>query len=376
MNRSIVAAVGVTALVTSVPLVWMNARQEGEYRRVIAAGDAAAAREQTFEAIEFFSGALTLKPDSTIARLKRGDAYRRRGELGAAVRDLGEAAVLDPTAPRPLELLGDARSAMGQPEEAAREYERFLTLDDREPRVIYKLGLAYYRSGDIPRAVEALRRVVSLDDRFAEAHYLLGLSLRSQEDHGPPERALLRALEIDPTFSAAREELVSLYTASNRPQKALEQLETLAALEPARPERIVRLGLAQARLGRRDAAVLTLRRAAERHPDAAVVYAALGRVWLEIAESQDDQIALRKALEALAPVAARADATSDTLAWYGRVLYLSGEVAAAERALRRAVELFPVEPAAFSHLASAARRLGHAQLAREAAARHAMLVGE
>ncbi len=102
------------ALAGSLAFVWLDARQQREYRRLLAAGDDAVARGQTLEAIEAFSGALTLKPDSMIARLMRGETYRQRGEFSSAVRDLTEAAALDPTAPRPLELLGDAHAAMGQ----------------------------------------------------------------------------------------------------------------------------------------------------------------------------------------------------------------------------------------------------------------------
>ena len=40
--------------------------------------------DQTYGAIEAFSGALALKRDSMLAYLKRGDTYRRRGELTAA----------------------------------------------------------------------------------------------------------------------------------------------------------------------------------------------------------------------------------------------------------------------------------------------------
>ena len=108
VNRPIVAAVGVMALAGAVAFVWLDARQQREYRRLLAAGDEAVAQGQTLEAIEAFSGALTLKPESMIARLMRGETYRQRGEFASAVRDLGEAASLDPTAPRPLELLGDA----------------------------------------------------------------------------------------------------------------------------------------------------------------------------------------------------------------------------------------------------------------------------
>jgi len=373
MNRPIVAAVAMTALVAAIALVWLDARQEREYRRLIAAGDEAATRGQTFEAIEALSGALTLKPNSMIARLKRGDTYRRRGEFTAAVRDLGEAAILDPTAPRPLELLGDAHAAMGQHEAAALDYQSCLRLDDRAPRVVYKLGLAFYRGGNISQAIEVLHKAVSLDDQSAEAHYVLGLSLRDGPSAEQAESSLLRAVDLDPTLAPAREELVALYTAAGRQQRALEQLEALAALELARAERLVGVGLAYARLGRRDAAVLTLGRAAERHPDAASVYTALGRVWLETAESQPDRVALSKAIEALAPVASRPGASSEALTLYGRALYLSGNTVAAERTLQRAVEQFPVEPSAFTYLADAAGRLGHSEPAREAAEKYRIL---
>ncbi len=88
MKRPIVAAVGAMALAASLAFVWVDARREREFRRLIAVGDEAVASGQTFDAIEAFSGALTLKPDSMLARLKRGDTYRRRGEFAAALRDL------------------------------------------------------------------------------------------------------------------------------------------------------------------------------------------------------------------------------------------------------------------------------------------------
>jgi hypothetical protein len=82
MNRPVVAAVAITALSLSGALVWLDARREAEYRRLLRAGDEAVARGQSFDAIEAFSGALVLKPGSMAARLKRGDAYRRRDEFG------------------------------------------------------------------------------------------------------------------------------------------------------------------------------------------------------------------------------------------------------------------------------------------------------
>jgi len=372
MKRSVVLTVAALAVVAAAVLVWADARREREFRRLIAVGDAALAGDQTFDAIEAFSGALALKPNSMLASLKRGDTYRRRGEYAAALRDLGQAAFLDPAAPRPIELLGDVQTALGQYAAAAAEYQRYLAIDDRAPGVLYKLALAHYRNGMAARAVDPLRHAITLNDRFAEAHYLLGLCLR-ETDRRQSLGAFRHALEISPTFAAAREELARLYEQMGRWQDSIDELEALAALEPARPERLVSVGLAYARIGRRDTAVLTLGRAAERHPDATVVYTALGRIWLTSAEGQNDPVALGKAIEALQPAAAQADAVSETRTLYGRALALSGNMIAAERMLLQAVAMVPVDPSAYRYLAEVARRLGHATIAKDAAAKYALL---
>lgn len=374
MKRSAILAIVLLVAAFASFLAWNAVRQEREFQRLIAVGDASLAQDQTFVAIEAFSGALALKPDSMLAYLKRGDTYRRRGELGAALRDLRRAAEMDPTATRPLELLGDVNVAMGRYEQAADHYRALIALDDGSPHVFYKLALAHYRAGQPAAAIDPLEHAVALDQRFVEAHHLLGLCLREQERPREALGALTRAIQINPAFVAARAELASLYTSLGRNREGIEQLEALAAIEPSRAERLVSVGLTYARLGRTDAAILTLGRAAERFPEEPVVYTALGRVWLDTAELRDDPVALRKALEALQPAAARENAASETLALYGRALFLSGDVAAAERVLRQATTRFPVAPQAFRYLSAAAERLGHVAAARDALVDYASLV--
>jgi tetratricopeptide (TPR) repeat protein len=374
MKRSVVVGVGIASLVAAAVPAWMEVRREREFRRLIAVGDAALAQDQTYVAIEAFSGALVLKRESMLPHLKRGDTYRQRGELSAALRDLGEARALDPTAPRPVELLGDVNATMGRHQRAAQYYQDYLALDDRAPRVLYKLALARYRNGQATQAIDPLWKALALDDRFAEAHYLLGVCLRARNRRTDALRALNRAIAINAALSAAREELADLYAQLGRGRDSIEQLEALAALEPGRAERLVSVGLAYARLGRPDSALVTLERAADRFPGDPAVYTALGRIWLEMSESRFDSAALGKALAALQPMAIRPDATSEALTLYGRALFLSGNAAGAERVLQQSVARFPVEPQAFRYLAEAARRLGHTAVAREAELRYASLV--
>ena len=376
MNRLVVLVTALVALVTAATVVWMEVRQEREFRRLVAVGDAALDADRTSEAIEAFSGALAFKPDSMLAHLQRAETYRRRGlaDFNAALRDAREANALDPTAPQPIELLGDISGAMGRHNEAIDYYDRYLQLDDRGTRVMYKLALAFIRQGRSAQAIDPLRRATGLDDRFAEAHYLLGLALR---DLGNGEQALTelrRAVTLNPALIPAREELADLYLARGPLREAIEQLEAIAALEPSRPERAVNVALTLSRSGQREAAVVFLRRAAERHPDSPVLFAALGRVWLETAAADDDPSAVRKAIAALQPSARRPDATSEVLALLGEAQLRAGDVADAERTLQQAVTRQPVVAVAYRHLAEAARRRGHAAAARDAEARYLRLI--
>ena len=377
------AALGLVAAV----FYGLNAsRRERNYRLLIDEGEAALARQDTSAAADAFSGAIALKPDSMLGYLKRGEAYRRRNELDAALRDLRHASELDPLATRPLELLGDVHYAMGRMERddanlavgrfrrAAELYQSYVRIDDRSPRVLYKLALANQSAGQPAPAVAALTKAVALDDRFAEAHYLLGVCLRDLNRLPEALVAFERARALAPAMVNARESLGELYGQMGRTRDRIAQLEALAALDPG-PSRAVALGLAYHRAGNTNRAVIVLGEAAERFPEHPYAYVALGRVWLESAESTRDRVALSKALGALQEAAGNDD-SSEALMLLGRALLLSGDDDLAERMLQQATEKFPVDPLAFYYFAEVSERRGHADAARRALLDYQALEGD
>jgi tetratricopeptide (TPR) repeat protein len=372
MNRVILASVAVAALAGASVLGWFEVRQTRDFRRLLAAGDAALTRDQTSAAIEAFSGAIALRRDSMLGWLKRGDTYRRSGDLSSALRDLEQAARLDPDAPRPMELLGDVNDALGHHAKAIDYYSRFVAIDDRAQRVFYKLALAHYRSGHPTAALEPVRRAIALDRQFTEAYYLLGLCERETKRVDEAAAAFKRALSVSPTFSPAREELAALDAARGRRRDSIEQLETLAALEPG-PDRLIDVAQAYTRAGRLDSAVLTLARAADRYPTSARVYLSVARFWLDIAEAQADPIAVSKASNAVRAAATRDAQAPELPLLRGRAELLTGNVAAAERSFQAVTATLPVQPVAFRYLAVAAERLGHRDAAQIARARYVAL---
>jgi tetratricopeptide (TPR) repeat protein len=373
VNRPVIVITVVAALVAATVQAWTDVRQARAFRRLIAEGDAAAGRGQGSAAIEAFSGAVALRPQSMLPYLKRGDTYRRQGQFDSAERDLAQAQALDPTAPQPLELVGDVRLARGDAGGAVAPYRAYLALDDRAPRLQYKLGLALYRSGDPAGAADAARRALALDGSLAEAHQLLGVASLAQGRTDDASKSLTRALELQPAAGATRLALANFYEAQGRTRDETAQREALGALDTARPDGLVSLATAQMRHGRVDTALATLARAAERFPGSPVVANATARVWLDLAERTGDMQAIQQALAVLAPAASREDASSDTLTLYGRALLLNGDLKPAESALLRATTKFPIARDAFLLLSHAEARLGHRDASRAALARHKLL---
>lgn len=349
--------------------------REQAYQRLVSEGEAAAAAGDALTSIEALSGAIALRPDSMVAWLRRGEMYHLQQDYGAAVRDLRRAAELDPSAPRPEEQIGDVYLERRLYRSAAEHYAQASLKDDRAHRVLYKLGLASLRDGHLDRAVQALTRASALEPRHAETHYLLGLCLAQQGNATGAIDALERALAIDASMLAAREAAVPLYASLARFPDALRQLETLARLEPERPERVAAVALALSRTGRADEAVVALARAAKRFPDNPLLLETLGRVWLDVGLAGGDRVALMKAVEALRRSAERAPGGGN-LGLLGRARLALGDRAQALRTLESATSYLPVSTDTLEWLAEAAESQGRVLAARDALLKADALAGD
>ena len=377
MRRVLVlmALVTVAAAAAAATVVYQLTRDR-DYRTQLARGDTALRLDQSTTAIEAYSGAVALRPDSMLAHLRRGEAYQQRGDLDAAVRDFRDAAALDAAATRPREELGDVLYQLQRYQRSADAYDSVLVIDDRLSRVDYKLALARYRAGDTQGAVTALARTSQGPDATAEMQYLLGLAFRDLSRTGDAERSFEQAVALSPGLMAAREELVDLYGSQTRRADVLDQLQVLAGLDRNRVERQVAVALMQARAGHVEPAILTLGTALERAPEDPRIYEALGQVWLQDAEARNDRLALNKALEALDRTGSGPGVRSEALTLFGRALLRDGQVERAETVLQLATTRYPVDPMSFAYYAQAAERQRHFDAARQALIDLSALLGD
>jgi protein O-GlcNAc transferase len=249
-----------------------------EYRRLLASGDQALASGNAYAAVEAFSGALAFRPDSMVAFLRRGEAYRDQRRFDEAIRDWRQANRLAPDAPQPLVALGDHFDAVGQPAAAAEWYTQAAErLRAEDPGLLYRLALARFKAGDSASAVEPLKTAVARNPASAEFRYLLGLV---QRDAGDAENALTTlesAIRLAPDLIVAREELADLYRAVGRPIDEMTQLQELAARDPQVARRVA-VADAEIRGGQTVGALSTLTAALQAAPNDSRILLAIGRV--------------------------------------------------------------------------------------------------
>jgi tetratricopeptide (TPR) repeat protein len=364
VKRSL-ALVGLVIVVAAGVMIVQHANRDRNYGRLLEAGQQALDGGNSYAAVEAFTGALTLRPDSMVAYYHRGEAYRAQHRDDEAVRDFRDAIRRAPDAPQPLIALGDLYN-LTDPAQAALWYGQAVAqLKFDDPALLYKLALARYRAGSPAEALDPLRRAVARNDSLAEAHYLMGLVYRDMQRPNDAIGSLDRAIRLAPGLVAAREELADLYRARGRHVDEMSQLQALSALDGL-TDRTVDIALAQARQGQFPAALGTLGQAEARAPSDSHVQLALGRVYLARAERTTDRASIPRALEALEKALGGTARRSEGLALFGRALSLAGDEESAERILREAVATSPVDPEAFAFLAETSERLSHLTEARDA----------
>lgn len=364
--RKTLALVAVVALAATGALFIQRLNQAEHYRRLLAEGEVALSRGQTYVAIEAFSGALALRPASMVAFYRRGEAYAAEAQDERAILDLQAARRLAPDAPEPLEALGRLFDRQGNPAEAAEWFAQAADrLKDADPELLYTLALARYRAGSPATARDPLRRALARDDSMAEAHYLLGLVYRDAQQPDEAMASLERAVRLAPSLLAAREELADLYRERGQLADEARELGALASLDQ-QLNRQIALALAHMRAGRYTEALDAIKR-----PDASAandsrVALTTGRIYLARAERTGDRASVTLAQASLERALGGTARRSEGLALFGRALFLAGNYAGAERVLHEATATTPIDAEAFAFLADAAERVAHPDVARDA----------
>jgi tetratricopeptide (TPR) repeat protein len=138
------------------------------------------------EAVDAFSKALKLKPDSIREQLNYGLALLRAGKTAEGVAQLEKVQKRDPSLPHTWFNLGIVYKKQSEPDKATVQFEKMVQLVPDEPISHYNLGALYKQAGKTDQAVEQFETAARLNPNLAAAHFQLYNLLRTS---GQPEKA-------------------------------------------------------------------------------------------------------------------------------------------------------------------------------------------
>src|SRR5262245_27589821 len=286
--------------------------------------------------------------------------------------------------------LGVVLARLGRYDEAVAAYESALKLAPQAPSILLNLGIAHYRAGKFDQAIAAFQRLLEQRPDMTQARQLYGLSLSSlgrdeeavkqleQTHAAPPDAATLYTLGLaylrlgKPGFRATLERLASFpegrpalhllqgqaFLRDQEFEKALEELQSAAKLNPDMPRLHFSTGLAHLQLGHNKEAVAAFEEEAKRSPqDFTTLY-----YLADVLEKSGNTDSARERIDAALKLDPQSPEANGLL---GRRPYQQGKAAEAVKPLEFSAAKKPADQEARYTLARVYQRLGR----REDAAR-------
>jgi tetratricopeptide (TPR) repeat protein len=248
-------------------------------------------------------------------------------------------------------------AASGISEVTGREFELVMSLVPNQSRsgaLSYsRLGQCYDHAHDPNRATRAFQVAIDLDPDSETDYFRLAHLLAREGLVGSASEVMARAVTQFPRSVTTRVEAGNIELEAGNPERALEEQQQAATLNPRFPEVLSLLGRIQLAQRRYAEAIATLEQAAKLAPTDAGIHFYAGKAWMKTEQGTTRALEHFKRSLELDPNRA------STYYWLGSLYFHRNQeyrvaVQYLEQALNRAPEL----EAAYQMLIQAYKRLG------------------
>lgn len=198
------------------------------------AAEAAGLRDECFTLAEAIAAAAPRDPAGWNLL---GVVHRHFGDAEGAVRLWEHVLTLDPRFSEAIRQLGDAALEQGNPAEAERRYWQTLEIDQSALPVVGQLAEALLQQGKFSAAAELLEVFLKAHPRSAAAWCALGKTRAAEREAAAAKTAYERALEIDAESRDAQQGLGRALLALGDKDGAKVHLEAVARIQGAKVDR-------------------------------------------------------------------------------------------------------------------------------------------
>ena len=255
------------------------------------------------------------------------------GDLASASRHAEDLLKSHPDHPEVQHIAAVVTYEAGNDEQGEALFARAMGQAPANPEIHFNLGSARLKSGQLERAVHAFDACLALNPGHDGALVNRGNVYRSLGDTDRAQEDYRAALERNPRHVGAMINLGNL-SLGTVPETAFAWFEKALALQPSSPSALRGRGQARIELGRPEAGLSDLERAAQQLTTDPETHAALGRAYTVC-------LRLDKAVNAYARAAELEPENATAWNDLGTAHTGNGDLDAAENAFRNAIRLDP-----------------------------------
>lgn len=214
------------------------------------------------QAVAANSSAVRLAPDVPSVRVALGINLVNGGRYAEALQELQRVMAQQPGNDEARRYLGRALAGLGRLDEAVAEWRKALTIRPNNWQALSDIGRAMFEARRFDEAEAAYRQLVALQPDNVTGHQGLGAVFLRQQRIRESLENYERAMAISPAGQVLSS-MGTLYFQQGDVQKAADTYRRAIAVRPNASMTHRNLGDALARLGRRDEALASYRRAVE-----------------------------------------------------------------------------------------------------------------
>jgi tetratricopeptide (TPR) repeat protein len=182
-------------------------KTEKNYTAEINVGIALVARGRPEEAMQHFSKALAINPNSSKAHYNWGFVLAKQGKLEEAIVHYAQAVSINPEDSKAYLSLGIALARQGRRNEAVAHYERALSIEPNDPIAHNNLATLLVEQGRLEEAAAHMAAALQVRPQDVLVHYNLGIVYEKLGKKKDAAAAFEAALRIKPDFVEAKKKL-------------------------------------------------------------------------------------------------------------------------------------------------------------------------
>ncbi|MEO0085515.1 MAG: tetratricopeptide repeat protein [candidate division WOR-3 bacterium] len=224
-------------------------------------------RGQWDKAVENYSRALELDPESEAIHASIGICHIRRGAPDAAVKSLEQAIRLAPGSATAWHSLGNAWALAHQWQRAVDAYKRALRCQPDFVEAMYNMGLAFQSAGQTDQARAAFEAAVEIRPAYCPAHVALGNLHLEAGRHDDAIRCYREAVRLQPDDATAHYNLGRAHYERGQLDSAIHAYQRAVQLNPKHAGAWHNLGICYRDKGQKDKAVEALEQAVSLNPN-------------------------------------------------------------------------------------------------------------